>query len=267
MTAALLLVAATSAFGQVSYSTGFESPTFTAGLALTGQDSWVAGSGTGTNVPAVSSTMAYTGTQSVQLNGYPGAGSTFTSSGRAFAAGTPAGVNPMLAMSARLWVDSIAADRYFGIQFGTAAGATSTSLGMALSGNGLRGGGGGYANFNGLATGLLQARTTADFLGRWVGLSVVADRTLTTNNVVYTFTGLGTSGGLATETFTTSVNFGTQNITHIAVVADWSDTSTGSTGLAFVDDVSFSASPVPEPASMAALGLGALALIRRRKKA
>lgn len=248
-------------FGQ-SFSSGFEPTAYAVGN-LTGQNGWVAGSGT-SNVPAVTNSVFHSGTQSVQLNGNPGTGSTFTSSGIPFAAGLPA-ANPLLSASAWLFVDNIAADRYFGFQFGTAATVTTTSLGIALSGNGLRGGGGSYANFNGLTTGLLQARTTADFLGRWVQLSVAADRSLTTNNVTYTFSGLGTAGGNATESFTTSVNFGTQNISHLSVIADWSNSATGSTGLAFIDDLN--AQVVPEPATMAALGLGAVALLRRRKKA
>lgn len=265
---AILAFAAVSQ-AQVNYSSGFEPSTYAPGL-LGGQDGWVAGSGgTSLGAPGVvgSPSPVFAGSQSVQLQGTT-TGATFWSTGHAFAAGAPSTNTNLLTASAQIWVDTLAAgvDRYFGIGFGTAGTATSGFIGVGLGGSGLRGNGGSYASYNGTATGTLQARTVNDFLGRWVGVSFTADRSLTTNNVVFQFTNLGTSGGSATETFTKSVNFGTTNLTTVQLFADWDATSTNA-GSAFFDNVSFGANPVPEPATMAALGIGAVALLRRRKKA
>ncbi len=208
-------------------------------------------------------------TQSVLLATSTATGaSTFFTAGHALAAGAPSAATRYLTAQASVFVQSVAGDdRYFGVGFGTSALATSGFAGIALGGNGLRGGAGSYASYNGVTGGLLQARTKADFLGRWVTLQMVADRSLTTNNVTFTFSGLGTSGGSATQTFTTSANFGTTNLTSAQIFCDWGSTSSVQ-GSAFVDNASFnaSASPVPEPSAFAALGLAALALVRRRRK-
>ncbi|HZH98429.1 MAG TPA: PEP-CTERM sorting domain-containing protein [Fimbriimonadaceae bacterium] len=257
----LALAASSVSMAQVTYSTNFD--TMSIGN-LAGQDGWITGSGT-SNVPAVTNNAWLSSPNSVMLTRPASGGSSFNSVSRAFAPGAANAANRMLIASADIFVQSIAGtDRYFGIGFGTSALATGGYMGIALGGNGLRGGGGSYASYNDLAGGLLQSRALGDFSGRWVRVSVAADRMLTTNNVVFTFSGLGTSGGNATETFTKSVNFGTTNISHIQLFSDWGSSSTVA-GTAFVDNVSFQA--VPEPATMAVMGLGVAALLRRRKRA
>jgi PEP-CTERM motif len=256
-----------SANAQVNFASNFDPSTYSVG-GLVGQDGWVSGSGT-SNLPQVTNNAWFSPSQSLLMTGNPGTGSTFNSNGHAFAAGAPSANTMILTASAKIFVSSLAAnaDRYFGIGFGTASSATSGFLGVALGGNGLRGGGGSYSSYNSFAGGLLQSRTVNDFLGRWVTMSLTADRSVATNNVVFTFSGLDTTGGLATETFTKSVNFGTTNLAFVQVFSDWGSSS-GANGSALLDDVSFGANPVnavPEPASMAVLGLGAAALLRRRK--
>jgi hypothetical protein len=260
---ALALGVVGAASAQVNYGSNFDPSLYSVGT-LAGQDGWVAGSGT-TNLPVVTNNVSNSAPQSVMLT-YPGSGSSFNSVAHAFAAGAPSANTMILTASAKIFVQNIAgADRYFGIGFGTSTTATSGWMGIALGGNGLRGGGGGYSSFNSLTTGLLQARTTADFFGRWVGVKILADRSTAVNNVTFQFTGLGTSGGASTETFVKSVNFGTTNLSQVQLFSDWGSTSSVQ-GTAFIDDAEFGANPVPEPASMAVLGLGAVALLRRRRK-
>ncbi len=262
-TASLIALAA-AASAQLSYATDFDAgytPT-----TLSGQNGWVAGSGTA-NLPQVTNNASLSPNQSVLL-ATGTSGSAFVSSGRSFAAGTPTANTRILSASANIFVQNIAgADRYFGIGFATSTTpiATGGRALIALGGNGLRGGAGSYASFNSLTGGLLQARTTADFFGRWITVLMVADRGLTTNNVTFKFSGLGTSGGAATETFTRSADLTGIGITNLQIVSDYGTTSTVQ-GSAFVDNVRFAATPVPEPASMVALGLGAAAMLRRRRK-
>ncbi|MBX3118561.1 MAG: PEP-CTERM sorting domain-containing protein [Fimbriimonadaceae bacterium] len=261
---AFAVVGAVAANAQVNYGTNFDPATYAPGL-LNGQDGWVAGSGS-SNLPTVTNNVSFSSPQSVMLVGNPGTGSTFNSSGHLFGAGLPSAGTMLLTASAMVRVDSIGADRYFGIAFGASALATGGRIGIFLGGNGLRGGGGSYASFNSLAGGLLQSRTTADFLGRWIRVSMTADRSSAVNNMTFTFSGLDTTGGAATESFTRSADLSLINLTHVQVVSDWSSSSAHN-GLAFVDNAQFGANPVPEPATMAVLGIGAMALIRRRKKA
>lgn len=257
---ALAVVGAVSAHAQANYSSNFDS--YTVG-GLAGQDGWVTGSGT-TNLGQVTNNVSNSPSNSV-LFATATTGSNFTSSAHLFAAGAPSAATQILTASANIFVQNIAgADRYFGIGFGTGALATNGFMGIALGGNGLRGGGGSYASFNSLTTGQMQNRTTADYFGRWINVSITADRSSVTNNVTFKFSGLGTAGGAATESFIRSVNFGTTNLTHVQMFSDWGSTSSVQ-GSAFIDDVRFGANPVPEPASMAVLGLGVAALVRRRR--
>jgi hypothetical protein len=246
---------------QVNYSSNFDS--LTLGNLAT-QDNWVAGSGTAPAVPQVTNNASLSPSNSV-LVANTGTGSTFMSAGQAMAIGLPAVNTNILTASANIFVSSVGgADRYFGVGFGVSALATGGRIAIALGGNGLRGGGGSYAAFNGVSSGLLQARSTVDFVGRWVNVSLVADRSLTTNNVTYTFSGLGTSTGNATETFTGSADMSAINLTHAQLFTDW-DASGATLGSAFIDDVAFGANAVPEPATMTILGVAALIAARRKK--
>ncbi len=260
---ALALGVVGAASAQVNYGSNFDPSTYAVGT-LAGQDGWVTGSGT-TNLPLVTNNISFSSPQSVMLT-YPGSNATFNSVAHPFAAGAPSASTMILTASAKIFVQNIAGtDRYFGIGFGTSTLATSGFLGIALGGNGLRGGGGSYSSYNSFAGGLLQSRTTADYFGRWVGVKILADRSTAVNNVTFQFSGLGTSGGASTETFVKSVNFGTVNLAQVQLFSDWGSSSTVQ-GTAFIDDAGFGANAVPEPASMAVLGLGAAALLRRRRK-
>lgn len=269
------LAVVSSAYAQ-SFATDFEAPAYSVG-ALIGQNSWVGGgtSVTPSNDALVTNNKWFGPAASGQsaLFNMPGTGGTWRTNSQALALGNNTSALSTISFSAQVFVDPItaaSADRYFGLQIGSSNSPTATVVGIALDLKGQLRGGYGYSTastgFNGGTTGVLQTRSISDFTGRWVKLEVVADRSQTTNNVTFTFSGLGTSGGSATETFVKSYNFGsgpgTSNVTHFSMVADW--VTGAAAGSAYFDDVQIQA--VPEPATMTLLALGALAT-RRRKKA
>lgn len=270
---AILSVVAASANAQ-SFSADFEAPTYSVGV-LTGQNGFALGGTTITPANPWNVTNnrwfgpAASGQSAVQS--YSGTGGSWNTTSQAIALGNGATGVPIISFSAQIWVDGITAassDRYFGLQIGTSNSPTATVIGIALDLKGQLRGGYGYSTastgFNGSSTGVLQTRSIADFVNRWVGVSVNINRT--TGDVVYTFSGLGTSGGNATETFARNYSFltgpGTGAVTHFSMVSDWV-TSAG-TGTAYFDNVSIEA--VPEPMTMTVLALGAVAALRRRNR-
>jgi len=93
---------------------------------------------------------------------------------------------------------------------------------------------------------------------QWVTVSVTID--LTANTRVLTYNGSVVSSGI----WTTGTG-STQSIGAVDLYANSPDDLTGgNTVPVFFDNMSLQ--PVPEPATMAALGLGCAALIRRRKR-
>ncbi len=267
--AALALAAAASA--DVDFSTGFDAPDYTAGSPVVGQAGWVAGTGSALE-GVVSTDRSLSGGQSLRIDSLD---ANRYSSGVGFASGPPA-QNRYLTAYADIFVESAEPGRYFGIGFGINPNPNvvtpregNARIVIALDGQGLRGGTGLFESYNSETGGLFQARAASDFVGRWINVRIVADRSRTTDNVAFTFSGLGTSGGTSTTTFVRSQDFGTGSFGHGQVVSSIVGNSKGDDGVAYIDNLRFNAgaAPVPEPASLAALGLGALAVVRRRRKA
>lgn len=112
----------------------------------------------------------------------------------------------------------------------------------------------------------------------WIGSGFGNSSDFSANNI-YGFTPSsptlwGSSGVIATGDYLTSSNNGTgtevpTNFSGVGGSGLWTvfatDSAGGDTG--GFESVSLTFTPVPEPATMAALGMGALALLRRRKKA
>ena len=67
--AALLLIGSPASAQTVLYESGFESPTFAVGQALTGQDGWVASFNENPNAATITTEAAHGGTQSAKLDG------------------------------------------------------------------------------------------------------------------------------------------------------------------------------------------------------
>jgi hypothetical protein len=265
----ILLVTGSAAIAgaQANISTGFEPPNYAPGL-LNGQDSWIGSTEAGSPTVNAAPSPVFSGVHSVKMNGTVGSIHSWHPF-RPFSA--PMG-NPntsYLTMSASIWVDSFPSGRFFGLSLSALGDPGATAIGIGLDSDGLRGAGGGVgtganSSWNALNgnSGLLQSRITADFLQRWVHVSVAADFSTSTNNVFFTFSNLGTSGGNSTETFMRSYTLN-YNISTAMLI---SHTRQGpNTATAYFDNVSFGANPVPGPSTFLGLGAPLLVLMRRRQ--
>lgn len=152
--------------------------------------------------------------------------------------------------SVDVWLDGASAntDRYYGIAMFT----DGDAFGVTLNSSGAVSAGYLYANVEGgNVVGNISNPT-----GRWVTLGVGYDIGSTSASIY--FDGQLTTVGDIFEGTT---------IFDADLMSDYS-ASSASSSVAYWDNYRVgNAAPVPEPASMAALGLGALAMIRRRKAA
>lgn len=242
---------ATTAFAQVPFSTSFEaSEGFIAGGSADGIDGWANGSGGGVS-HSVSTAQAFTGTQSIVFDN-SGSNTSFYSIRRAL--NNDYSLVPVVTVSTKLYIDgSTGADRLYGLLGTNSATGTmgSTILGITVSGTGVvRAGATWGSTYSGAGIGTF----TTGHADRWLTLTFTFDSTTraataSASNGVETFTWSGTAGS-------------TGNLLNFNLGSDY-DGSAARNGIGYFDDVQ----AVPEPATLAALGLGALALVRRRRNA
>ena len=101
--------------------------------------------------------------------------------------------------------------------------------------------------------------TSALALNSWYTLRLVVDGAKATNNVTAFF---GPVGGALTQAGTSTLLLGTYSTFRYAGVES---RFAGGVGTGAFDNLALVAQPVPEPALLAPLGLGLLALARRRR--
>jgi hypothetical protein len=232
------------------YSTSFEtSQGYTSGVSAAGIDGWAAGSGSGSGQTA-STDYASAGTQSLK----------FTYTGGTFASVRHAlptfGANAVT-ISSDIYVPSgNGADRLFGLYLSSSATGTlgSTVLGLSIGSNGAVRAGKTWSATYGAAT--IGTAATGSFADRWLNISLTFDPATFVGTT--TISGFGAGQSAITSSFTAVTA-----PLNINVDADYL-TSASAAGTAYFDNLSVSA--VPEPASMAALGLGVAALLRKKRK-
>jgi hypothetical protein len=243
------LAALTVVANAQSYSTSFEAPTYT--TTALGVDGWTAGSGTMTHT--ISTAQAASGSQSVFVTGTT---TDFTSLRQNLGSALTLGY----IASVKVWLDltnsatNVAGTgpntRLFGLYASTSTlGGTTLGVTVGVDG-GIRLGTSWGATF---AT--TPNSTMTDFVGKWLTLSIVKNNNGTGSATVSGF-GANNAGSF-------SLNFAT--VGNVQYFHFGTDYVASSTGKAYFDDFQYAMTPVPEPASMAALGLGALALIRKRR--
>ena len=243
------------AHAQITYSTGFESPTFTAGAPIEGNDGWARGSGLAAQILA-SSAQAQSGTQSAFLPGVVNPGFTAESIGLTYGGPTGTALNPVT-LSASFFVDPATSptNRFFSLQMSSGLSSGSTFGGISIDFNGNIRVGTGPAALSS-AAGDLTTNRLADYQNRWITLSV----THTGTSIIGSVSGLGTSTGASSVTSSALARGG--SFSHVILAADGLTTTNGG---AYVDN--FKVESVPEPTTMTVLGLAALIASKRKKKA
>jgi hypothetical protein len=247
LAAASLLSA--GAFAQL-YSTSFEAPTYTAGSSVHGVDGWNNGSGGGLS-QRVSTAAAASGSQSLFWDNNTSTG--FYSVRRTLPSlgSLPVNISVMLHIQGNTQMN-----RLYGIYLSSSATGTlgTTVFGMTLGGDGTVRAGKTWGNTY-QASGVIANVPTSSFYDRWVKLTLTYEPG--TGNGSVRLSNLFGAGDV------TSNYTGITNPLGLNLGSDYV-TSVNQRGTAFMDDLVIAA--VPEPATLAALGLGALAMLRRRRK-
>lgn len=252
VSALLLSVAAGSAFAQ-AYSTSFESPAW----SVTQSDpylsnGWNRPSGSG-SIFGLSTTTAFDGTQSARF-----LLSTANSTNYFVDAPTYGLTNTFLSANVMLYVagdDTSTTATQAGREIGIGTVGASATSGIYLrrplnTGNDLDV----YIQKrNSFA--YTKVGTLTNVLNTWVPMSIVYD--LNAKSII------GTAGN-QTFTINSATDFGSGSFVSNAQL--YSHGTSSARGLGFYDSYSQTNVPVPEPASLAVLGLGAAALLRRRRK-
>lgn len=249
---ASLVVLAAGANAVVLYSTGFEAPTFTAGSSSVGLDGWVTGSGSGSS-QTVSTDYASGGTQSLKYDNSGTLNSFY--SVRHLLVANPDPTKPYELMANIRVGGTNGADRITELMFSTGT-LGGCYLGISIGGDGkIRAGKTWSAIYSGTAIATAGAGTYAD---RW----------LTAKLEIIASTGVGnvriegfSDASVYTASFTTVTS---PLATHYVNLGSDYNTTTARAGISYFDNVQLAS--VPEPATLAVLGLGAAALIRRRRK-
>ena len=248
---ALFAALGSAAFAQTIFSTGFDAPTYTAGATVVGQDGWAIGSGSG-SYQTVSNAVSFAGGQSLTFA--PAGGSSFASVIRSFTSVA----NTAYTLSTKIRIaGTTSVDRTFGLYLSTTT-LGNTYLGATISGaGGLRVGKTWSDTYKTTADATAAAGTFAD---RWLDLVLKLDGA---GNGTVAFSGFS-DGAVYNYSFTGVTN--TSGTKYVNVGTDYLAT-TASPGTGSFDNLSLvSTTPVPEPATMAILGLGAAALLRRKRR-
>lgn len=239
-----------NAFSQFVYSTSFESPLWTTTSSNPFlANSWNRPSGSASQfavVGASSSPAAVVsdGTQSVRFNHQtPNITNYSVESPSGISALWP-GTNKVLRVSTKLYIDSAnsGTGRYFGIGVGGLAKLVVNEAGAV--------------KFTTPSSGVFGSAITGPSVAdRWIDISLTVD-----------FNAGSAYGSVDGRNFVLTNSAGTSGTVNSFVLWSRGDTNTttdAGNGRAYYDQLV--ASPVPEPATMAVLGLGAVGLLRRKR--